>query len=311
MRKTVNALGIQKQAYRAVKRIFGVRRELAAAPAMKNMRDFNAAGTSGVTNGNHPLQMTLSLTSFPERVNNPEILPVALYALFTQSFKPDRIVLWLSDEEFPRREQDVSTEVLNFKANGLEIKWTPVNIRAYGKLVPSLLEFPDDIIVTADDDTLYHPQWLEMLYETWRQHPDDIIAHRAKQVTTNGRGVKPYNDWHISHDAEASPLNFLTGVGGVLYPPHSLHPDATNTELFSRISPLNDDIWFWAMAVLKGTKIRCVPKGLKHPVDLIPDKMGFRHLINANLDENDAALTRLFAHYPQLEQTLLSLSHPR
>lgn len=305
LRKTTDALGIQKQAYRVIKKVFSVRRDLAVAPVLESIRKFNAAGTSGLSAENRTPRLTVSVTSFPERVNNPGILPVSLYALMTQSLKPDRIVLWLTDEEFPRREADVSSHILDFRSNGLEVRWIPANIRAYGKLVPSLEAFPDDVIVTADDDTMYRPEWLEMLYTTWLKHPRDIVAHRAKRVTANGKGIKPYNDWLVSRSSEASPLNFLTGVGGVLYPPHVLHADATNSALFQNISPLNDDIWFWAMAVIKGTQTCCVDKGLKHPVDLIPDKMGFRHLINSNLDENDAALSRLFAHYPHLERTLL------
>ena len=50
-------------------------------------------------------------------------------------------------------------------------------------------------------------------------------------------------------------LNFLTGVGGVLYPPNSLHQDILSQEGFSSLCPNADDIWFWAMAVLADTKI--------------------------------------------------------
>ena len=46
------------------------------------------------------------------------------------------------------------------------------------------------------------------------------------------------------------------GVGGVLYPPNLLYKDVTDKNIFLNLCPANDDIWFWAMAVLNNTKIR-------------------------------------------------------
>ena len=43
-----------------------------------------------------------------------------------------------------------------------------------------------------------------------------------------------------------------------MFPPKSLYIDVLNEDLFMNLSPTGDDIWFWAMAVLKGTKIKLV-----------------------------------------------------
>ena len=69
----------------------------------------------------------------------------------------------------------------------------------------------------------------------------------------------PYKNWKWSvSDVKPSLTNFLTGVGGVLYPPKCLDDMVTNKDLFKKLSPYNDDIWFWAMAVKKGTKINVI-----------------------------------------------------
>ena len=45
------------------------------------------------------------------------------------------------------------------------------------------------------------------------------------------------------------------GVGGVLYPPHSLHELTLRQDLFINLTPLADDIWLNAMARLNGTPV--------------------------------------------------------
>ena len=55
-----------------------------------------------------------------------------------------------------------------------------------------------------------------------------------------------------------SPLNFFTGSNGVLYPPHCLADAVLDEETFTRICPTEDDIWFFAMSLLAGTRtVRC------------------------------------------------------
>ena len=57
-------------------------------------------------------------------------------------------------------------------------------------------------------------------------------------------------------------LHKLTGVGGVLYPPHILNQEVLDEEKCRELAPTNDDIWFWLMAVLNGAKINVVRRNL-------------------------------------------------
>ena len=52
-----------------------------------------------------------------------------------------------------------------------------------------------------------------------------------------------------------SPLNFFTSGGGVLYPPHSLHPEVLNEKVLLDICPNADDVWDYAMALMAGTRV--------------------------------------------------------
>ena len=210
----------------------------------------------------------ISLTSIPERMHD---IRFTLYSLLTQSVKPEKIILYLGKEKFPNGEKDVPENVLAFKNLGLEFRFVE-DIRSFTKLVPALKEFPDKIIVTADDDIFYEKDWLKNLVETHNNFPEDIIVHKHLNVKLRPRPAGedrgegeinpkedmnlPYKTWTTDIENRSSYTNFLLGVGGVLYPPNSLHKDVVEKKLFLRLCPHNDDVWFWAMAVMNGTKIR-------------------------------------------------------
>lgn len=254
-------------------------------------------------------QITISLTSFPQRMKD---IHFCLYSLLNQSFKPDKIILWLSQEEFPDKEQDIPQTVLSLKEKGLEIKWCKNNLKSYKKLIPTLNEFNDCIIVTADDDIFYPPNWLETLYCSYVKNPEYIHCHRAHKILFDiNDNILPYNMWeHETDNKNASFNTFFTGAGGVLYPPDSLYKDLLNEELFTQLAPSADDIWFWAMAVLNNTKIKVVENNIKCLTYINPEReLGLTNEYNLhsqNCDEgmNDKQLANVFKHYPKVLEKL-------
>jgi hypothetical protein len=60
--------------------------------------------------------------------------------------------------------------------------------------------------------------------------------------------------WIAPNSAHKPESYFPTGVGGILYPPKCFHKDIADKELFLKLAPNADDIWFWAMACLIGRK---------------------------------------------------------
>jgi hypothetical protein len=88
---------------------------------------------------------------------------------------------------------------------------------------------------------------------------------RAHRVSFDKLGnILPYNSWEYQiQKVQPSFNNFFTGVGGVLYPPHSLYKDVTKQEIFLRLAPNADDVWFWAMAIKNGTKINVINSSFK------------------------------------------------
>ncbi|MFS0850315.1 glycosyltransferase [Novosphingobium panipatense] len=200
-------------------------------------------------------ELVVSLTSYPVRYAT---LHLTLKSLLRQQTVPDRIVLWIADGDvaaLPR-----ATRALF--AQGIELRIVR-DVRSYKKLVFALSAFPRAFIATADDDVFYPPEWLTALVEGQYGSEPVISCHRAHRLREQGPGaLVPYHEWEWDvQDAEARDASvdlMPTGIGGVLYPPNALHPDAANQELFARYAPSADDLWFYWCARRAGTRHRKV-----------------------------------------------------
>ena len=117
----------------------------------------------------------ISLTSYPARINT---VHTVINSLLNQNMKPYKIILWLAKPQFPNENKDLSQNLLNLIEKGLTIEYYERDIKSYKKLIPTLKKYPNNIIVTADDDIIYDKDWLEKLYKTYLKYPKDIIAHR-------------------------------------------------------------------------------------------------------------------------------------
>lgn len=202
-------------------------------------------------------KLIVSLTSYPARIATAHI---TINTLLKQSLKPDKVILWLAKEQFPNAERDLPKELLRLKDLGLEIEWCDINIKSYKKLVPALIKYPNDIIVTADDDVYYQSNMLESLYNAYLNNPNNIYVKRSVKLHLNNgypEGISS-RKYMYKHLTEPSYFNQLMGGSGCLYPPHSLYKDCTNFDIISSTIPTHDDAYFWSMAILNRTKIQVI-----------------------------------------------------
>lgn len=197
--------------------------------------------------------ITISLTTHKKRILDVHLV---LESLMHQTIKPNRIILWLCKDEFS--ENSIPYLLNRYKERGLMIFYVD-NFRSHTKLVPALEMFPEDIIVTVDDDLIYRHDMLENLVKPFLLDPGYIYFNRGHRIVMNNGIIAPYLNWEWNiEDSRDSMLNFPTGVGGILYPPKSLDNEVLNKAQFLEICPLADDVWFKAMALLKGTPSRKV-----------------------------------------------------
>jgi len=280
----------------------------------KIQKQINKFKETGVAKEKRNPKLMVSITSFQQRMYD---IHFALYSLLNQSLKPNGVVLWLGEKEFPNKEDDLPQSVLSLKNNGLTIKWCK-DIGPYTKLIPALKEFPDDIIVTADDDIYYPRNWLELLYNAYLKEPQYIHCHRAHRITFDEyKNINKYSQWTAEvSNVDLSFCNFITGSGGILYPPKSFYKDVLNEQLFLKLSPTADDIWFWAMAVLNNTKINVIKNNIAilHFTN-IEREFGLSGDITLSQKNNigggnDKQLKNIFNHYPDLQNTVECYNSP-
>ncbi len=250
-------------------------------------------------------KVIVSLTSYPKRISE---VKYTIYSLLNQKIKPDKLVLWLSKEEFPNRESDLPSELKEFLKHGLIIRWCD-SIKSYKKLIPSLKEYPDSVIVTADDDLYYPEDWLEKLIKHHEKYPNEIVTHRSRKISFSDNVIDRYLVWKVSENEEdASFLNFFTTGGGTLFAPNSLSDMIFNTDVYDRVCPTGDDIWFWAMAVLNGTKIRTVKDNLYDIMYVNPARdilFNKDTLWSYNEHHNDEQLEALLKEFPEINIKIL------
>lgn len=248
-------------------------------------------------------EVIISLTSYPARINTVHL---TIESLLRQSWRAEKVVLWLAPEQFPNREKDLPSQLLELTSRGLTIDWYH-DIRSYKKLIPALRKYPDSVIVTADDDAIYPSNWLVELVNAYKKNKNAIHCHRCRRVNREGKVINPYNTWgFIVKEDSCSYDNFFTGLGGVLYPPHSLHPKVMDERSFMTLVPDGDDIWFWGMALLKHTPINVFKKQISQ-FDNIPNTQDTA-LWNTNCKgefNNDCKIQNLFRHYPKILEILV------
>ena len=186
-------------------------------------------------------ELIVSLTSYPARYKT---LHLTLKSILMQNIKVDKVILWVSHEDFT----SLPGNVLDLQKYGLTIYKTD-DIKSYKKIIPALKKYPFSAIITLDDDLYYPHNLVKKLVETAHTNPGMVIANRTHVIQYNYRGeIKPYHLWQSCAYNNLNPSNnFPTGVGGVLYPPNSLHPDVVNAEIFMKLAPRADDVWLYWM----------------------------------------------------------------
>ncbi len=242
---------------------------------------------------NKPL-LIVSLTTYELRIGSVHL---CIESLLRQHLKPDAIVLWLA-EDFPR--DLITPQLLRQQRRGLQIRFAE-DVRSFLKIVPTLKEYPDAVIVTCDDDMIYPHDWLGSLYRAYLAEPEYIHCHRAHLMTKQPDGrIDAYDRWQYLAPGVRGPssLLFPTGVGGVLYPPGSLAAECTDSDAFLALCPTQDDIWLKAMAVRQGTLAKKIaPNSRDFQTIRGTQKQALSYINTGEGGQNDAQLKAVFDRY--------------
>lgn len=238
-------------------------------------------------------RIIVSMTSFPARIKTTWL---AVESILRQSVKPDKLLLCLTKEQIPDV-QSLPKELLAQRERGLEIILCEETIRSHTKYWNAFRDYPEDIIVTVDDDVFYRSDLLETLLDFHKKHPQAIIANWAKKVQKDSDGTSVYAHWPEAKeedtDKEAEKYSIF-GVGGVLYPPHCMAKDLLNPKLIKELSFTADDLWLSAQAIRAGTKFVFTNYKQHHlPVEIRNNVT----LISGNYVLNQKCVEKINAYY--------------
>lgn len=243
----------------------------------------------GLNKGNLSGQkLIVSLTSYPARF---PYLELCLKSLLLQTHKPDAIFIWLDC-----RREEVSQNILRLEKYGITFRFDCEDLKCHKKYFFAMQEFPDDIIITVDDDVLYPKDTIEVLVKMHKKYPDCVIARRAHKMTFNSMGkLNPYNEWidKCRSVRETSYLLVPTGVGGVLYPPRCLDERVFDTQTIIKNCLLADDIWLKTMGLLHGTEVVWAPNHVLTPPASGESQKTALYLTNVLENKNDVYIKNM------------------
>ena len=246
-------------------------------------------------------RVVISLTTYGRRLDNVDL---TIRSLFKQTYKADVVVLNLAETEFSPASIPKSLKIL--QKHGLVINYT-CDTRSYKKLIPTLALYPEDLIITVDDDVLYPDCLVAYLVDAYLKSPNMIHGFRGYSVPIQENTILPYEQWKkCVRDSYGKDI-MLTGVGGILYWPGCFHPDIARQDLFMSLAPTADDLWFKAMTTLNNTPSHCVDyQGRFKSKFLSTSNSVIAPLNKKNKGQqhNDKMIKNLVAHYPELPQKI-------
>lgn len=249
---------------------------------------------SGITAQKRKQKIIVSLTTYPKRIGT---IWLTIETLLRQSVKPDEVILWLAQTQFPNRKDDLPENLLRLQSRGLTIRFCD-DLRSHKKYYYALQEYPDDLVILADDDMFYPRDTVRKLLRMHKKWPGDICCITAQVMEPEF--TTPPSQWRNPHLYEdlihSDRIQTFTG-SGTLIPPNALHTDAFDREMLQRLCFSADDLWVTFMARRKGTRITTLKKWRPFPICIYGTAEGSLYYINGEGKQNDVQWQNLLEHY--------------
>lgn len=197
----------------------------------------------------------VSLTSFPKRIDK---LWLCIETILRQEVKPNELILWLYEGEFNGLDS-LPKKLLEQQKRGLQIKFCKENLMPHKKYYYAMKEFPNANIITIDDDLFLPLDLIKRLKEFHIKFPTEILSTIAMEIKMKNNALLPYVDWpYIKSNRDLIYGGLPVGVGSILYPPNSIHPDVFDMNSIFKYCLKADDLWLKIMSVRQKTKVLCL-----------------------------------------------------
>ncbi|MEP5253965.1 MAG: hypothetical protein ABJQ39_02820 [Winogradskyella arenosi] len=240
-------------------------------------------------------ELVVSLTSIPKRIH---FVPLVVKSMLNQTYKPKKIVLWLGLELFPNKEADLPKALLDLKSHGLLICFRE-DLKPHTKYFYAFKSYPEELIVTVDDDLFYPKDLLNRLMLTYKKYPHCVIAHRVRYIQVNKNAVLPYRNWPINPKGMRNPSHKLlaTGVGGVLYKPSLFTDDLLEKTSLKKLCLNADDIWLKAHEIKDTIPVVFTHYYFRPFIEIAKSQEQGLHNKNVFNHGNDIQITDTFSYF--------------
>lgn len=241
-------------------------------------------------------KLIVSMTSIPDRINKTWI---TIESLLRQTYKPDRIILWLAKEEFKNCPLPSALKVQ--QKRGLQIKYCD-NLMSYKKIYYTAKENPNSYIVTVDDDIIYAENMLDKLVKTYKENHGCIVCNRSHYIEGRGGRLSSYDKWlkyeeRECIDGKPSFHNFFTGCGGTLFPVFLMDRKFLDKDAFLVLAPYADDVWLNFCAWLSNIKVVNTKGFLGHVIEIQSSSTKGLVRINVLYKKNDEQIEKVLRHF--------------
>ncbi len=274
----------------------------------RRIKLYNPASTLyGLNTEKRDYELTVSFTTYPARIG------VAVYvadAMLRQTLKPDRVILALASDEFESK-ADLPGDYEQLEKRGLTVVFTE-NLKPHKKYRYAMMNYPDSLIVTVDDDLLYPENLLEMLVNSYTRYPDAISTRRAHRMLFENGKLLPYRKWVFESEYTDKPAFDLisTNGAGALYPPGCLSACGDllfDSDAVKKNALSADDIWLKFIALKCGVPVVIADK--KTQTQLVVPGSQNTALYDTNVGEmhNDIVIRNCMVLMNWDDETLQSL----
>lgn len=116
----------------------------------------------------------ISLTSWKARIN---VVSKTIFSLI-KNCPNFHIVLVLSEEEFPHKENELPNDLRLLINNELiEVMWVYKNYKALKKIYFTIQKYPNVPVISADDDCFYTCNYAQELYDKWTNEKENVYTY--------------------------------------------------------------------------------------------------------------------------------------
>jgi len=229
------------------------------------------------------LDCVVGLTSWRGRLYS-DIVQLVLFSLLKQKTKYRyKVVLVLSEEEFPGKDREVPGNILRMvrAVSFFEILWDSGNAKSYKKYFPVQRKYPDLPIITIDDDSPAHEDFVEKMMD---------LHHKDVKRVIYGYHMVPHNLGGID----------CVRYGVALYPPGSLFPldEHFGRKFFKDM----DDEYMRLLHVLAGTRYFEIKAGSVLHIQAGAQDVAMQRIMANQWGEIRGMWETLFAAMPKLKE---------